>query len=406
MKRNALILALLVLPSLVLAADGQLRPVACPPGLSLDRRSLGAYDRQFIKPKETPGAVNPHAVVAVIRGAPLELAIALDSEKPGAKAPNLLRFDFTGTRQFAGTPTVPLKPGPRSEGGFRASFGPATIQVEHGRRTVPVSVQGSYSKRRSYRWLTLTLSTALEGRLAFGSKTYAVRVVDGNGNLALGDKAALMRSGTRIFGIQPGDTLAIDTGGGWADPKVVKAYYGEPVQVDGAWFDVALSPDRKAIHAKPSAAKFARLKIAHKKWSVKLAGAKHIVMLEGSNEPVTLPADTYTVVEFVETAASDAGIESRLASGQMDLYRGKAKTFEAPAGKTTELAVGSPLTASIATTVRKQAVLMDFKLTDAAGLSAQVVVAQPDKGLRQPKPGVEVLDALGESVHTGKFEYG
>ena len=406
MKRSALILALLTLPSLVLAADGELRPVACPPGLSLDRQSLGAYDRQFIKPKEIAGAVNPHAVVALVRGAALELAIALDSEKPGAKAPNLLRFDFTGKRQFAGKPTVPLKPRPKGEEGGQASFGPATIQVDHGGRTVPVSVQGSYSTSDSYRWLTLTLSTALEGRLAFGSKTYAVRVVDGNANLALGDKATVMRDGTRIFGIQPGDTLAIDTGGGWNTPKMIRAYYGEPVRVDGAWFDVALSPDRKAIHAKPSTARFARLKIAHKKWSVKLAGAKHMVMLEGSNEPVTLPADTYTVVEFVETAASDGGIESRLASGQMDLYRGKAKTFEAPAGKTAELAIGSPLAASIATTVRKQAVLMDFKLTDAAGLSAHVVVAQPQKGLRQPTPAVEVRDPLGKSVHTGKFEYG
>ena len=405
------------------ASEGAVKPVACPPELAMDHQPLSAHEMQFFKPTEPKGTVSKHAVCATVRERSLTLAVAIDSAKADAKLPDLVRFDFTGKADFTGAPVAPLKVDRNEDGEVATTVGPATIEVKRDGKTIPVSVRGNYHKSPGYRWINLNFGTAVEGRLAFGDKTYAVRVVDGNNDLALGTKAQGLRAGDRVAGIEPCDALVVDTGDGSFAGKVLKAYYGQPVQVGGAWYDVELSPDGAKLTAKPSAAETASLKIAHARWAAKLAGEKYILTLSGSAEPAVIPADRYTIIEFEQTVPSDRpedkeGWKGRLTSGRRDLWDGKGQTIEAAAGKTVELAIGAPLTASIVTSVQApsqapqkagrpapvagSAVRMDFKLVDAAGLRAELFL--PNAGA--PTPEVEVFDAEGKSIHQAKFQFG
>jgi len=85
--------------------------------------------------------------------------------------------------------------------------------------------------------------------------------------------------------------------------------------------------------------------------------------------------------------------------------RGGAKpvAFAAKAGETVELAIGTPLKGYVEATVVKGAVQMNLRLADAAGLD---VDAQWIMMGQNSNPQVEVLDADGKRVHSGKFEYG
>jgi hypothetical protein len=362
---------------------------------------------QFFKQPEPKGTLSRHAVVAMIRDQAVTLAVAIDSAKADAKAPDLLRLDLSGKAEFAGAPVAPLKVVRSQDGEVDATIGPATIEAKRDGKSFPILVRGNYHKSPSYRWINLELGTGAEGRLAFGAKTYAVRVVDGNGDLALGAKAKALRAGPGVAGIEPCDTLAIDTGDGSFGPNVLKAYYGQPVLVDGAWYDVELSADGTKLTAKPATLETAKLKIGHERWSAKLAGERYVLNLEGSAEPITIPADRYTVIEFQQTIPGDKtegkdAWKGRLTSGRRNLWEGKGKTFEAAAGKTLDLAIGAPLTASISTNIRAKAVRMDFNLVDAGGLRAELFL--PETG--PPLPEVEVFDAGGKPVYSGKFQFG
>jgi hypothetical protein len=311
-------------------------------------------------------------------------------------------LDFTNKGEFEGAPAVPLVD-ERTRGSSNGQIGPAVIQVVRNGKTIPVTVSGSYQKSASYRHLTLDMGTALEGTCQFGKKTYPLRIIDGNNNLRCGD---VVTSGPQAFmGKVAGDSLAIDTGDGKFKTSVRKSYYGQPALVDGVWYDVAISTDGTKVTAEPAKIESAKLKIAHDEWRIRLAGAKYVLTLSGSGDPVEIPADHYVVLEFRQSVKDETPRGAALTSGGKG---GKAARFKAPPGETTELAIGAPLTASITLTAsikaktHGRAVSMDFKLTDASGAEATVA---PNKGGR-PTPKVEVLDSEGKRVHSGNFEYG
>jgi len=387
------------------ASDGQLTPVACPIEQVPDLRGLYASEPDFFKPAEPKGTVNPHAVVAMVRNGATTIAVAVDSEKPEAKGPDLIRFDFSGKGEFAGAPVAPLKRSLLYES--QASFGPTTVDVNRNGKPIPVTVQGSYNKSPEYRYINLQLGAALEGRLAFGAKTYTVRLIDGNGDLAFGAKATASRSVGQARYVSPCDSIAIDTADGSFRQKVIRAYYGQPVRVDGSWYEVELSPDGTRISSRPFAGEMAQLRIAHEQWSATLVGDKHILKLEGSTEPIPIPADRYTVLVFEQSAPSNQpgatiGQMARLTSRPGARPDSPAALVDAAAGKTIALAIGAPLTASIATNARLGSVRMDFTLVDAAGMHAAVVL--PGVGIATP--GVEVLDPAGKRAYEGQFRYG
>ena len=387
-----------VLTGVLYAAVGDLTPVAVEPGEALQIVGLSGLPNSFTKPTPGDGTVSPRATVVVLKSASppgISVKAAIDSQSPDAKAPDVVRLNFAGSGGFEGNPAIPLSG--RKEGPvFSGKLKPTTIQVQRDGKVIPVTIDGHYTKQPGYRYLVLRAGTALAGKCRFGEKVYDVRVVDGNANLTCGDKTTPRAAMGSNRSPGRGDTLVVDYGG-----SISRSFYGHPALVDGLWYDVKLSEDGAKISATPADIKTATLKIPNDNWSLRLAGKKHVLTVSGSDKPVTIPADTYTMVQFAQDAKDDDGKESWLVFDAR--WVSKKRIFKASPGQTVELAVGTPLTAKVECKVHGRAVSMNLKIVDASGEEGDYLV-KSESG--RPDPKMEVFDAEGKKVYSGNFEYG
>lgn len=373
-------------PSSVRLADvGDLTDVVCQPGQAISAQSLFAWSqRGFGKPSADSSTVNPHAMVATFRTKSLTIKAAIDSRKADENAPNVVRFDCTGKGKFGADAVVALRVPVRirSQGYFRGTFGPATLQVERGDKTLPVTVQGNYYKSDSHRQMRLNLGRGKQGRCAFGKKVCAVRLVDGNNNLAVGDAARAQRLACAGRFFLDGDTLLIDTGDGtFTDANSVrKVFCGQPVLLGGVWYEVKISPDEMKISAAKADVKAARIKIDHDSWQGIWLGEEHVLSLAGGREPLDVPAGNYVIAQYRETVKHAGGRAGELRRGDREARMGKAKVFEVPAGKTTEIAIGSPMTAGLAVRQSQREVNFSLDLKDASGATIDGVTGRGGAG--------------------------
>ncbi|HET6428630.1 MAG TPA: hypothetical protein VFJ30_09485 [Phycisphaerae bacterium] len=400
---------LLVAVSAAHGGVGDLTPVAIQPGEALSSQPLYASQGEFGKPAADCGTVNPHAVVATMRSGRLTIQAAVDSTQADAKAPDVVRLDFTGEGKFGDGCAVPLKAAREGSqtGRFQARFGPATVRIRRGEQMVPVIVSGEYYKSGSYRRLTLSVGAAVEGACRFGGKTYKVRVIDGDNNVGFGDAAeAAMRAG-KLRALAPGDTLAIDTGDGTFQRSVIQSLYGQPVLVDGQWYDVRVSQDGAKIAAEPVPVEAGRIRIDHPRWKARLVGAKHILCLTGGKDPIPVPADRYVFLDYTEFGLDADGEAAQLMCRGREAYSGTAKAFDVPAGSTTEIVVGSPLTATIDVQHRSGSdYSLSLKLLDASGARVDGLTVPSLRSGRPDPPKVDILNAGGERVYSSTLEYG
>ncbi len=403
MKRCAILLTLVGLSSLAHAAAepvklplGRLVRNACDPGLVMEPQDIRASLLPTARRQPGDGIVHPRAAVGRLRDTQPPIWVAIDAADPGAEALDLLRFDFSGTGQFAGKDVVNLKNVLGGKRRISVRFPPTTLAATRDGHKILVTVKGTYTRSSNNdHQLTLQLGTALEGACNFGGKRRTVRLVDGNANLNCTDKAA---PAPGDGGLNGHDTVVV-----YGDGGPVKGYYGHPIFVGGAWYDVTLSDDGSAIAAKPTGAKMATLKIAQQDWTAKLIGSKYILNLHGSAKPVTIPADRYTVGEFRQRSAPDA--EGRTGSFTLTWVpsRGKAdRTFHAVAGQTAEVPLGTPLTARMDASVDGRTVELTLNVLDVSG--AEVCrVTRPDGDWAKPK--FRVLDEKGKIVLSESLGY-
>lgn len=407
MSRSVFVALLTALWAPLHATEAEVKPVGCDPKLAIQGWSYSAGGRNFHKLPEGSGAFSHRAVAVTVQRGPLKLVIAIDSQQPGGTSPDVIRFDFSGKGRFSDAPSLPLRVQLKQKGNFWSRFGPATLSATIRGRTLPVCVRGSYtSARRSLgRRLELGMATALAARLAFGERTYHVRVVSGTESFVCGQEARVYRGLGGLLGLGiSGDTLVIDTkDGSFArGPHLIRTHYGHPALVDGAWYDVALSPERKKLVARPLAAQMAKIRIAHERWTATLAGRKHIITLHGSTDALAIPADEYMIHDFRQIAPmKQNGGEARIISARLDLTSGATKSFKAPAGETVNVAVGAPLTARLSATVRGRSVTLRLALLDAAGLKALIHVSRA----KLPRPQLQILDARGQVVHSHEMNW-
>ena len=401
MKKAFVLCVFLVLPGVLHAAVGDLKPVSVSPRQALMAKPLFGSRGSFTKPTEGDGTVNKHAMVATLKSGKLVIKVAIDTRSPDTKVPDVIRFDFTGEGKFDDKLVVPLKRLNQDQ----ASFGPATLDVQVDGRTIPVTVRGGYFKSGTYRQMNVSFGTAVEGTCAFGEKTYAVRVIDGNNNLRLGDVTTQIKHNRKLMGINAGDTLVVDTGDG-SFAKPIKSFYGQPVLVDGKWYDVTISADVSKVSARQMEIEEAgTIKITHKEWSATFIGEKYILMLKGDTAPIAVPPDRYVVTDYQEMVGSEPGKSpARLMSGFGGNYPGKGKVVEVKADQMTEIPIGSPLTASITAKQSGRTVRLSLVLTDASGANVDDLTGP--KGGRPPAPKVEIFDTEGKSVYKCTLEYG
>jgi len=413
MTSTRLILGACIVLSALGATAGEVTPVACNAATALSRRALYSRGDTSSKPAEGSGTVHAKAIVMTFSTPGGKISVAVDSAKPDAAGPDTLRFDFTGKDRFTGAATVTLKPrqGQVPQGYYVATFGPETIRAALPGGTVPIMVEGQYYKiiqnagpggsGQPYRQMSLYIGMAVEGKGTFGKRVLPVRIIDGDGNLKAGDAWRTVGRSAR-----PGDTLAIDFGDGSFTKDVRKACYGSPIEVDGAWYSVALGDKGKTLTVAPVDVELGKIHIKQPKWSCMLVGKTHIVRLSGGAEPVTVPVDSYMVTQYEQWGRVNAkGRRPHLTCTDFTT-RGADKALVAvKAGKTAEVDIGSPLTASINATPRSNGVVsLALSLVDSSGRTVNNL-SLPG-GRRPTAPKVTVRDAAGKTVYSSSLEYG
>jgi len=404
MKMKAYMTAMCLLATALAAWAGELTPVACEADLALGIQPVYVQGTGFKPGQADSGLVSSLARVGTISGTGWSFQLAIDSSTADAKAPDVVRLDFTGKGKFAGAPTAALKPMPSSEGLFRATFGPVEVKAAVNGMQVPMMVSGQYINLNSgqYRQLQLTLGTAMQGKCRFGDRELAVRIVDGDNNLQPGN-AWQKRAFGKNVAVVTGDTVAVDLGDGKFAKDVRKACYGSPVEVGGKWYEVTVSQDGKQVSAKQVELASGKVHIDHPKWSCMLIGDKLILPLEGSAEPVAVPAGAYVMRSYEEfSAPNDKGQRARLTVGIPPA--GKSSEVTVEAGKTAQIAIGSPLNATVKAVKQAQQVMLSLVLTDAAG--RQITGLATYDGSTPPKPQITVKDAAGAQVYQNTLEYG
>jgi hypothetical protein len=378
---------------------GELKPAPCDP----DAADIApASCVQFANAPKDCGTANPHAVVGTINS-PYKVSVAIDSKNADGKAPDVVRLDFTGTGKFDGESMVPLKATKETVGPNKSpvmEIGPGTVSVKRDGKEYLVSVHGKYvaidQGGGTFRQLVLQMAAAAEGQCDFGDKSHKVRLIDTTGNLSFIEPGRVAKIDNP--GAPPsvtGDTVMIDTGDG-SFTSTVKAFYGQPAMVAGKWYVVKASDDLAKVSAAAADIPSGTIKIGHPFWTATFVGTKYHQTIIGNANAVTLPADTYTITNYIERP--DAKSKAQIPVAVV------AKKIEVATGKNLDVAIGSPLEATLAITVAEGAVNFNLKCIDAGG--ARVAGLVNEKGEMPPAPSFTVLDSSGKQVYQATLAYG
>lgn len=395
MNRLAFVATFVVMSACAFAQEVKYVEVGSFDALSKGMQGVG--DLQTAK--DVSGVVSSHAVWGKLILPELKLAVAIDSDKADAEKPSLLRLNFAGEGKFDNDLVVKAT---KTEGPTTV-FGPAVVSVKMGDRTIPTTVEASYVRAEGYRFLTIMVSSGLQAKCDIGGKQYLVRLLDGQPpNFTYTDKPAIANG----MITKPGDTVAVYV----ADEKspggrkmIAKGYYGQPIALDGKWYDVALSADGKKIEVAPAKIELGKVKAKSANWSAQFIGKKYVLNVAGS-ESFELPVDEYIVSNLVISSAPDsAGKKTEVMFGPA--FGPSAKKVEVSADKVAELAFGLPLAAQMkATQAGNGKVQLSLQLAEASGLPVRGI-QQADGKMPDP-PKAQIVDHIGLSVGEVTLGYG
>lgn len=389
---------MLAVASIVVAGEvTYVKPLA---GQAVEAPNL--YGNQFVKADADSGAVNPHATVVKCRGMNglMPVVICVDSESAEAKEADLIRLDFTGKGKFNAEQVVPLKKASGNDQTEVWSIGPKMLDVKQADKVVPVWVSGQYVRynQGAQRYISLSLVSAMEADVKFGDKNHRTRIIDATGNLKFTDAGKPVMQGTQAVWYTPGDTVVVDAGDNKFGKGMAKSFYGQPVFVDGQWHNVTLSADGAFVSAQPVKAEMATLQVSQPSWTMKLASAKYVLQLKGDKQSLTIPAGAYSILEY-DTVSPDG---SRLVGGVNPA--GKSHAVDVAADRTTNLAIGAPLTAKIDAAVMGPDVQFSLNLVDVGQTKVATILGEGGK--QPPAPKVTVVDGDGKTVYESTLEYG
>lgn len=331
------------------------------------------------------------------------IKVAVDYSKDSAGQPDLVRFDFGGTGAFDDKLVAKIE----WPGGNVGRFGPITLTVQSGGRTLPVAVVGYCLSRGQGAGpgyvLGAGFATAAEGQCEFGQKSYTVRVVDGSGNLSFRDGLKLPVPGGdpgRAVVSQNADKVIVLS----QDNKLLsRSYYGQPLCVDGEWYAATISDDEASISAAKLEVPTAELRPAAADWRAMLVGRTYVLMLSGGKEPVSIPADSYAL-----GLCTEFGLRDGRRAGEVTCTGDARPVVKAEAGGMAALPALTPLRAKVKAEQRGDSVVFSFESKTASGLDvASVTVADEQGRMSRPKPPrVKVFDARGKLIYQADMKYG
>ena len=404
----------LILTCICIAASAYAEPGDLK-GIKLDPKDMAAlsimptriYTRSLANAPAGCGTVSPKAQIGTMASGSAKIKVAIDSAKPDADGPDLVRFDFAGKGKFDNKTTLPLKKKP-SRGSYKLyTFGPAAIGGAK-----PAVISGSYVERgKTYRYISMSVTAAVQGSCKLGRKVCGIRIVDGNGNLQYGDGTKMTMKAGRVTGASrtgqmDADVILIDADNATFKKPTARALCGQLAEVGGKWYRLTVDAGGSKISAKMVNTATGKLVIPHDDWSVTLVGTKNVLSLRGGQDPVAVPPDSYVAAGYEERAkASGAPRPARLLCGQLVLYgRAKGKIFKIQPGKTMRLAIGSPLKVKATVTKKSGQVMFSSNVQDAGGMKVDSVLTS--RGSRVPAPGIAVVSEQGKKVYDARLKYG
>jgi len=384
-----------------------LKPVACDPadGAAYPTASVGVTLTKTVG--AGAGTKNPKAMYGTGRAAAMPFSVAADAVKAGTLKPDAVRIAFNASGKFDPKQAIPFTNPrfPRPDY-YQAEFGPAVVPLERDGKTYPVGIRGRYYSYRDRRRAYFTFAVAVQGACRFADKTRAVRFLDTTGNFRFDDAPQVAK---RSYGARAGDIVLIDTGDGTFGGSVVRAYYGQPVCVDGAWYDVAVSEDGAKATVTPAKVAAGKLSIAAEAWEVALVGGGKAMIATGGKDPVAVPAGKYQVMYYREWSAADKdGLRSCFMAGLREYSSGRGKTLTVSEGATAKLAITSPLKAQLSARASGRSIQLRMSTPATQGGLSLMTLMPPGGWIytRPPCPELQIRDAAGQLVGKVTLEYG
>jgi len=369
------------------AKPGEIRYVAVNEKDWWDNPTPGKTAKQFTKAAADAGTVNPNARVTTFRLPGRDIAVALDSANPASLHFDVLRIDTTGNGDFKGAAVVPRSALSHTFGtdDYRTEFKSESVEFTIDGQIVLGKVWARYSDIASP-WLWLNLGVVGQTTCQFGKKRREIRIHDTNSNLAIGDAAVAddANGHDRVVVYLDGENKAFSS-------------YGHPISVDGELYDVTLSADAKTVAAKPYSGPVGTLRINHGRWKALLKGKMSQYTLAGGPAPVRVPPGKYTLSECEEYTSADPKEVG------YTLYWGFGeREIDIHPGKTTDVAIGSPLVTTLTAEVSGRSVTFLYQYKPIGGGS--VSVCPPDRSLTW-HVYLRIMDSKKRPVYGTKMEW-
>jgi len=364
--RALLFFVLLLLATPLFAAFGTITYIAAQGSAEIFVRS-----GQFAKPVNATGLIASNALVARVPFSGGTCAIALDADMAQGTQYSRVRLDVTGIGIFTPENSLEILKGQNNYYPISAK----DLSLKIGNHIFPVRVDG-YIINTGIR---LTLGTEAQATCTFGENSYTVRIRDGNGNWHFSDPNPTMSLPVR-GNLIPGDRVVVNSG------RMQKGMglYGQPIEVDGHWYQVAISQDETTITVTPFTGPIGSIANVGN-WNGLLVGSKYMLQVNANGaQSLSVPTDDYHLVSF--------------SSQQLNFYdaEGKGKVCVVRANTTATIDIGAPFITRVEVKQDGRNQTFSFKGTNVAGIPVRL-------GNRIP---FEVTDAQGNKVYNSTFENG
>ncbi len=406
------------------AGGGELAPVACEPDLAVfpavmlqgsvaDKAGTGvaglssrAITGELIL-RAKPGSTNESSI-----------RFALDYSKEDAANPDLLLIDFNGSGKFDPAKAIALRPTktPRKSIDYQADFGPAGASALRQGKTFPLLLRGAVLRlqqgpnTKQY-MVVISIAPAIQGKCRFGQTEHTLRLIDNTGDFRFDCKGAYDRKKPGPMGIGTGDIVLVDTTDSSFARPAAKAFYGQPVRLDGQWYNLTISADGNKVVAEKLDLPTGQLQTDADKWELILHHNGQLTMFVGDSAPLSIPAGQYNIVYCRRWSTPNAqGQRSWLLAMDRQFLMGKdsPSSITIAPEKKLLLPIGAPLSTSMTATPKGGTVEFSLKTpTIQPGLSVATVVGNsgdPYSQANQPK--VRLTDANGKVIDELTMEYG
>lgn len=424
-----------------------------------------AFKKAVTKEPEKYVDKKPFRGVVTLGGKPYGYVLDKSDEK--AKTFDRLYFDAKGAGDLTAAPPLEAKPvdaknvpeGLDKSGLAQFPRIDLTLDVKGQKVETSIFFQVFVQKYDNFSYGNCMVTTAAyrEGKATIDGKPCRIVVLDANSNGLFNEPTTVRKYGDNMYANR-GDVIVIDDG------KRTPAEAASDSESDGQskmiavgkrFYELEVSPNGAEVKLTPSSTPVGFATHAASGFKAVVVNDGDVALnVAGGKEPTALPAGNWKLASYTLTVAArkdaktDVGATSPGCAtptgpggpGTIISATGTAKTpaLEVKAGETTAIKWGEPLKATVTATVvgdKKSfaTVLADAAKKAAAGktkpaakekkaesaqarqitMSLSLVGAQNERitsllvnGNRPPAPKFEVLNAKGEVVHTGNFEYG